>query len=352
MIKKQGKQSEVYRSVKILTISIAAYNVEKFLDKTLSSLCHEKFSDDLEVLIIDDGSRDRTGDIAKRYERKHPRIFKYVYKENGGHGSTINKGLELATGKYFRVIDGDDYVSTEALLYFIERLKTIDEDLVISDYRCVNENGNVYVNPNFKIRGANVFSNLTDNCVYDVDDNLQTYLFFALATITIKVELLRKLGAHITENCLYVDTEYDIYAILAAQKFRYFQAPIYMYFIGRSDNSVSKKNMIKNIAMQEKVLFRLMEIYSDTRYAVNVQKKSKLLIGRISAVLCAIIRTYMLMDNTLKLIKLLDKKINDSFPMFNSLLGTNRLINAVRFGGYCLVPFIKIAYIVWLKLRR
>ena len=94
--------------MKILTISIAAYNVEKFLDKTLSSLCNESLSEDLEVLIIDDGSTDKTGNIAKQYEKKYPNIFRYVYKENGGHGSTINKGIELAQGKYFRVLDGDD----------------------------------------------------------------------------------------------------------------------------------------------------------------------------------------------------------------------------------------------------
>ena len=103
--------------MKLLTISIAAYNVEKFLDKTLSSLCNESISEDVEVLIIDDGSKDKTSDIAKKYEKKNPKIFKYVYKENGGHGSTINKGIELAQGKYFRVLDGDDYFSLHSRLF-------------------------------------------------------------------------------------------------------------------------------------------------------------------------------------------------------------------------------------------
>lgn len=119
---------------KILSISVAAYNVESTLDKTLSSFNDPRIYDDLEVLIIDDGSKDNTKKIAEKYERIAPQTFKYIPKKNGGHGSTINKGIELATGKYFKVVDGDDWVDTNNLVKFIKDLKQQDSDLVLTNH--------------------------------------------------------------------------------------------------------------------------------------------------------------------------------------------------------------------------
>ena len=77
---------------KILTITVPAYNVERFLDQTLASFADERVLDLLEVLIVDDGSKDHTAEITKRYEEKYPQTFRLISKENGGHGSTINRG--------------------------------------------------------------------------------------------------------------------------------------------------------------------------------------------------------------------------------------------------------------------
>ena len=112
---------------KLLTISVAAYNVEKYLEQTLSSLNDQRFLDDIEVLIVDDGSKDGTKDIALKYQNMAPDTFKYVQKENGGHGSTINRGIELATGKYFRVIDGD--------AKYIKLLKRTKADLILTQHK-------------------------------------------------------------------------------------------------------------------------------------------------------------------------------------------------------------------------
>ena len=86
---------------KNLTISIAAYNVEKYIKETLDSLICKNMNL-LEVLIIDDGSKDNTDKIAKKYEEKYKGVFKVISKKNGGYGSTINTGVEYATGKYFK----------------------------------------------------------------------------------------------------------------------------------------------------------------------------------------------------------------------------------------------------------
>ena len=93
---------------KILTISVAAYNVENYISNTLESLLVDDI-DDIEILVEDDGGIDNTANIVKEYEEKYPNVVKLIHKENGGYGSTINKSLEIATGKYFKQLDGDDW---------------------------------------------------------------------------------------------------------------------------------------------------------------------------------------------------------------------------------------------------
>ena len=94
---------------KLLTVSIAAYNAEKTIEKCLNSFLGCKHLIDLEILVINDGSSDSTADIVSAYEKQYPYSIRLINKENGGHGSTINKGIEIATGKYFELMDGDDY---------------------------------------------------------------------------------------------------------------------------------------------------------------------------------------------------------------------------------------------------
>jgi glycosyltransferase involved in cell wall biosynthesis len=95
---------------KILTVSVSAYNVENYIDEALSKfLVLGDMLNDIEILIIDDGGTDRTKDIALMYAQKYPETYKFIHKQNGGWGSTVNTGIRLASGKYFKQLDGDDY---------------------------------------------------------------------------------------------------------------------------------------------------------------------------------------------------------------------------------------------------
>ena len=104
---------------KILTVTIPAYNVEKYMDEVLPTFLEESILNKIEILIVNDGSKDGTSKKGKQYEQQYPAVIRLIDKENGGHGSTINKGIELATGKYFKVVDGDDWVDTHALIQML-----------------------------------------------------------------------------------------------------------------------------------------------------------------------------------------------------------------------------------------
>ena len=107
---------------KILSISVAAYNVEQFIVQNIESFLGTSVSSKIEVLIIDDGSKDCTAQIVKEYEMKYPEIIKLIHQENSGPGSTVNNGIQHANGKYFRMVDGDDWVNTNDLENYIHFL--------------------------------------------------------------------------------------------------------------------------------------------------------------------------------------------------------------------------------------
>ena len=120
-------------SDKLLTITVPVYNTEEYLPKCLDSLIIDEYMDILEVLIVIDGSPDNSLAIAQEYAQKYPNTFIVINKENGGHSSAINKGLELATGKYFKLLDSDDWFDKDSFKVFIENLQSLDIDLVMAD---------------------------------------------------------------------------------------------------------------------------------------------------------------------------------------------------------------------------
>ena len=137
--------------MKLLTISIAAYNVEKYLEKALTSMvCSPTAMEKLEVIIEDDGSTDGTLSIAKKYEKLYPDVYRAIHKENGGYGSTINNSIVLAQGKYFKQLDGDDWFDTENIEQFLNWLSAVDADFVVTPYYNCFEGGKTELVDNCK----------------------------------------------------------------------------------------------------------------------------------------------------------------------------------------------------------
>ena len=124
--------------MKTLSISIAAYNAEKWLSKCLDSFCVPDVMDYLDVIIVNDGSSDGTSEVACKYITAYPDTFRLINKDNGGHGSTINASIPNAIGKYYKIVDADDWVENDGLIDLINKLNSIDADVVYSPYYKVN----------------------------------------------------------------------------------------------------------------------------------------------------------------------------------------------------------------------
>lgn len=107
--------------MKLLTITVPCFNSESYLKRCLDSLVMG--GKDVEIIVVNDGSTDRTGEIAESYAKRFPDLVTAVHKENGGHGSGVNTGLRLASGKYFKVVDSDDWLEEDAYRELLKQIK-------------------------------------------------------------------------------------------------------------------------------------------------------------------------------------------------------------------------------------
>lgn len=251
---------------KILSIVVPSYNAGNYLPETIPTMLSISNLDKLEVIIVNDGSQDNTLTIASKLKSDYSDTIVIVDKENGGHGSTINAGIKVATGKYFKVVDADDWVNTENLSLLIDYLSTIDDDEVISPFV------KVYTNT----KREDVYS-------YNVSKSRATYNYESFLSeidelpkmhaITVKTNILRDNQIHIDENCFYVDLEYNTFPMPYIKTISYFEKPIYRYRLGSPTQSVSMASYIKNVKMHKTVIFALIRFYNQYEKATDIEKR-------------------------------------------------------------------------------
>lgn len=247
--------------MKIISFVIPSYNSEAYLHQAVDSLLVA--SQDIEIIIVNDGSKDHTIDIAKAYEKKHPSIIKIIDQHNGGHGSTINAGLKIASGLFFKVIDSDDWVDQECLITFINTLKKHMEervmvDLYITNFMYEHASDNTQFERDYS-------SNFPANVVFNWDElrkkfkNSKTLLMHAL---TYRTSLLREIKLELPRHTFYVDNLVSYLPLPFVKRIYYMNIPLYRYFIGRADQSITLKNITNRYQQQILVQKIMMHAYS------------------------------------------------------------------------------------------
>ena len=248
---------------KILSVSIAAYNAEAFIKECLDSLLVESVIDDLEVLVINDGSMDQTPVLVQKYVDLYPQTFVLVNKENGGWGSTVNKGMELATGKYFKLLDSDDRFYTENLESYIEQLKNTDVDLILTPYGIFDdETGEIYRMERY------AFKNKVRYNYPKIADRMELQMH----TMTVKREVIQRSGIKILKNCFYTDVQYVLELSCFIRSMLYFDKPIYCYRFGRNGQSCSMEGYKKHHTDHKRVTKYLMRYFTVNEIADTVKK--------------------------------------------------------------------------------
>ena len=240
--------------MKILSISVAAYNMEKLIRQNLDSFVSSPVAKDVEVLVINDGSKDSTADIVAEYEKKYPETVKLVNQENAGPGSTVNRGIEHATGKYFRMVDADDWVDS-GFEQYVNALKETDADMVLTDYTEVdNETGATFYK---KVEGvqAGALLNFDDVC---------RNLDLQMHAVTFKTEILKNNNIRVF-NGFYTDMQYLMFPAPFVNTVLYVDVNVYMYRVSLAGQSMAAGSMQRNIAMHDAMVFSLIELYNKVK---------------------------------------------------------------------------------------
>ena len=239
-----------YMYNKILSIIIAAYNVEEYIDKALKScvISQEMTEDyeDYEVIIINDGSTDKTAIIAQKYVDTYPQVFRLINKENGGYGSAINKGISEAEGTYIKLLDGDDWYNTKALQVFIKRLKTSNADMVLTNYARINT---------FSHQQKHISNiDFEDNKKFSISELQAKNKNICMHEVCYKTSIFKQNKLSLREHCYYTDAEYVVYAIPYVNIINYYDIDLYQYRLGLTVQSVSIQGLTKHFGEMRDVI--------------------------------------------------------------------------------------------------
>ena len=321
---------------KILTVSIAAYNVEEFIENTLNSLLIDNI-EDLEILVQDDGGNDRTKEIVEEYEKKYPDIIKLVHKENGGYGSTINSSIELAKGKYFKQLDGDDLFKKDNFKKFLDILRNTDVDVVYTSYIKYNEKK--------KESEETDFFDKELNGTYNLDEVLlKNSKYLNMYTLTYKTDILKKNNIRLSEHTFYTDTEYAIYPIIYCKTIAICHFPIYFYNVGREGQSVGLESRLKHYEDQIKVSKRLVGFLNEVEKDITPNQTKYLQIYISYMVACSIGDFLILLKcnkENLQKIKDFEQYIYDNNKeIYYKIEKTSKLVKLLRKSNYKLYKFL------------
>lgn len=237
--------------MKLLTVAIPCYNSQEYMKHAIESALVG--GEDIEILIVDDGSKDDTAKIADEFEAQYPGIIRAIHQENGGHGEAVNTGLRNAKGLYYKVLDSDDWLDRDALLRVMDQLGQMVKEGRMVDMFLANY---VYEKPSEHkhkvIRYEGVFPEeevfgWSDIKRFKISQNILMH------SVIYRTQMLHECGLELPKHTFYVDNIFVYVPLPSVKTMYYMDVDLYRYYIGRDDQSVNEKVMIGRIDQQIKV---------------------------------------------------------------------------------------------------
>ena len=249
--------------MKLLTIAIPCYNSQDYMEHAVRTALVG--GDDVEIILVDDGSKDDTAKIADRLEREHPGIVRAIHQENGGHGCAVNTGLANATGIYYKVLDSDDWFDGDSLLQVLDVLRGFVQEGIGVDMLLANY---VYEKPSVRKHKAIRYEGvLPENQVFGWSDikKFKISQNILMHSVVYRTKLLRDCGLELPKHTFYVDNIFVYHPLPFVKTMYYINVDLYRYFIGRDDQSVNEEIMIGRIDQQLKVNKIMIDDYDLTQ---------------------------------------------------------------------------------------
>lgn len=257
--------------MKLLSFAVPCYNSAAYMEKCVDSLL--KGGEDIEIIIVDDGSTDATAAIADEYVRKYPSIIKAVHKENGGHGSAVNAGIDHVEGLYFKVVDSDDWVKEEPYMEILDTLRELTGgekvlDMLISNfvYEKVGEKRHKVMRYKHALPIGEMFG-------WDDVKHFHKGQYMLMHSVIFRTKLLKECGLRLPEHTFYVDNLYVFAPLPYVRSMYYLDVNFYRYYIGRADQSVNESVMIGRIDQQIKVNKLMIDYMVEKKNQIAQNKK-------------------------------------------------------------------------------
>ncbi len=260
--------------MKLLSIAVPCYNSEAYMSKCVESLLAG--GADVEILIIDDGSTDKTGSIADEYEAKYPGIVKAFHQENGGHGAAVNTGLENASGLYFKVVDSDDWVKESAYRNILQTLRDAAGanpvlDMLISNfvYEKEGEKKHKVMKYHHALPKDRMFT-------WDEVKHFHKGQYILMHSVIFRTKLLKECGLRLPEHTFYVDNLFVFEPLPYVKTMYYLDVNFYRYYIGREGQSVNEQIMISRIDQQISVNKMMLDYLVQKKAEIYKQHKMRI----------------------------------------------------------------------------
>lgn len=236
--------------MKLLSFAVPCYNSEAYMEKCIESLLSG--GKDVEILIVDDGSSDRTAEIADAYAAQYPDIIQAIHQPNGGHGAAVNTGLKHASGVYFKVVDSDDWLDRDSYLRVLKRLRTLIKLNTLPDMFLANY---VYEKEGSKHKAVMRQKGFPKEKMFSWDDvgHLFKGHYILMHSVIYRTQMLHDCGLQLPEHTFYVDNIYVYKPLPYVKNMYYMDVDLYRYYIGREDQSVNEQTMIRRIDQQIRV---------------------------------------------------------------------------------------------------
>jgi len=242
---------------KQVTLIIPTYNMEKYLHTCLGSLVtNDNCMEQIEVLVINDGSKDASSAIAHEYETKYPGTFHVIDKENGNYGSCINRGLKESTGRYVKILDADDHFDTAVLEKYIQSIKDIDTDLILTDNIVFGNNDISKKYYNFRVP-SNSRQAFAEHC-----ETLMGCI--QMHNVTYKKSIFSTFDYHQTEGISYTDMEWIFAPMAHVRTFTYLPIPLYKYLVGREGQTISSEQIKRSSNHVIKLANSMLTMFTET----------------------------------------------------------------------------------------
>ncbi len=259
--------------MKLLSIAIPSYNSEAYMKKCIESLLPG--GEDVEIIIVDDGSTDRTGAIADEYEMMYPNIVRAIHQENGGHGAAVNTGLEHASGLYFKVVDSDDWVKESAYRQILQTLREFAGgntvlDMLISNFVYEKEGAK-------KNRVMRYHHALPKDKIFTWNEvrHFHKGQYILMHSVIYRTKLLWECGLKLPEHLFYVDNLFVFEPLPYVRTMYYLDVNFYRYYIGREGQSVNEQVMLSRIDQQIRVNKMMLDYLVEKKAEVSRQRKMR-----------------------------------------------------------------------------